>query len=563
MARAIMPAQTADLARLLGDYAASVERRRRNTLLALAGIAGLTLLAAWAAEIRPEVFLENIGNFFTYVIGLFQLDSGDWVFTDPVEWYWGLGKWSLLLLDTVLMAYAGTLLGAMIGFALSFATSRNLVRSAWICAVTRRFLEFCRTVPDIVFALIFVSSFGLGPLPGVLAIATHTVGALGKLFSEVVENIDMKPVEGIAASGGSWVQQIRFGVLPQVQANFISYTLLRFEINVRSAGVLGFVGAGGIGFTLLIAIRKFYASDVSAMMLMIIATVMIIDNLTEKLRHRLMDPKFGKPGQTTAAPTMLRQIRAALPFVVCALLLAVAFWRQGLSIKMIVAGVAKLGFIVGLMLPPNPETWHRVGFYLIQLEQTLGIAFLGTLIAATLALPFGFLAAKNVVPNFVIHLLSRRMFDTMRGVDTLVWALIWINVVGLGPFAGALAIICSDFGALAKLFSEAIENADRKPVEGVMSAGGSEFMAVRYGVLPQVLPVILSQVLYFFESNTRSATIIGIVGAGGLGLSLSEMIDTLEWQQVSFIILMLLITVSAIDWLSTRLRLAIIGRRPT
>ena len=561
MARAIKPSETAELARLLGDYAAHVDKRRRVSLLVMAAMLLLVLTAAWAAEVRPDVFFAHIGNFFTYIVGLFHLDTGAWVFTDPVEWYWGLGKWSLLLLDTILIAYAGTMLGAIMGFVLSFATSRNLVKSAWICAVTRRVLEFGRTVPDIVFALIFVSSFGLGPLPGVLAIAMHTTGALGKLFAEVVENIDMKPVEGISAAGGSWVQQIRFGVLLQVQANFISYALLRFEINVRSAGVLGFVGAGGIGMTLMVAIRKFYASDVSAMMLMIIATVMVIDHFTEKLRHRLMDPKFGIHGQMSVAPTALQRIRSAAPFVICGLLLIFALWRQGVGMSMIVDGVANLGFIVGLMMPPNPETWHRVGYYLFQLEQTLGIAFLGTLVAAALALPFGFLAAKNVVPNFIVHLLSRRLFDTMRGVDTLVWALIWINVVGLGPFAGTLAIICSDFGALGKLFSEAIETADRKPVEGVISAGGNELMAVRYGILPQILPVILSQVLYFFESNTRAATIIGIVGAGGIGLSLSEMINTLEWRQVSFIILMLLITVSAIDWISTKLRLAIIGAR--
>ena len=252
---------------------------------------------------------------------------------------------------------------------------------------------------------------------------------------------------------------------------------------------------------------------------------------------------------------------AAAPFIGGLALLVFAMWHQGFGLTMFIDGAANLGFIISLMIPPNPETMHRVIFYLGQLVQTLGIAFLGTLVAAALAFPFSFLAAKNVVANRIVHILSRRLFDTMRGVDTLVWALIWINVVGLGPFAGTLAIICSDFGALAKLFSEAIETADQKPVEGVLSAGGSEIEAVRFGVLPQILPVIMSQVLYFFESNTRSATIIGIVGAGGIGLSLSEMINTLEWHQVSFIIILLLITVSAIDWLSTKLRLAVIGQR--
>ncbi|MEJ1159730.1 phosphonate ABC transporter, permease protein PhnE [Prosthecomicrobium sp. N25] len=236
-------------------------------------------------------------------------------------------------------------------------------------------------------------------------------------------------------------------------------------------------------------------------------------------------------------------------------------WRLEFSATRILSGLGQLGTFAVLMLPPDPGSWSRFWLFLHGLAETLAIAFLGTLLAATLALPFGFLAARNVVPNWIFHFGLRRFLDTLRGVDTLIWALVWINVVGLGPFAGVLAIMSSDFGAFGKLFSEAIETADRKPVEGVVSAGGSRLHEVRFGLLPQVLPVILSQVLYYFESNTRSATIIGIVGAGGIGLHLSEAIRTLEWQQVSALVLMILVTVSALDWLSTRLRFAVIGRR--
>ena len=155
----------------------------------------------------------------------------------------------------------------------------------------------------------------------------------------------------------------------------------------------------------------------------------------------------------------------------------------------------------------------------------------------------------------------RRFLDSIRGVDTLIWALVWINVVGLGPFAGVLAIALSDFGAFGKLFSEAIEAADRKQVEGIRASGGNALHEIRFGLMPQVLPVIAGQVLYFIESNTRSATIIGIVGAGGIGLQLAEQIRVLEWQKVSFLILMILVAVAAIDWISGKLRFAIIGQR--
>ena len=231
------------------------------------------------------------------------------------------------------------------------------------------------------------------------------------------------------------------------------------------------------------------------------------------------------------------------------------------SLWKIIAGLGSLGSFIVLMLPPDPGSWARAVIFVKALFETIAIAFLGTVLAAILALPLGFIAARNVVANRIVHFLARRSLDTVRGVDALIWALIWVNVVGLGPFAGMLAIMTSDLGAFGKLYSEAIEAADRKPVEGVSSVGGGKAHEIRFGLLPQVLPVIASQVLYYIESNTRSSTIIGIVGAGGIGLYLAETIRTLEWQQVSFLILLILAAVSAIDFLSGKLRFAIIGKR--
>ena len=223
------------------------------------------------------------------------------------------------------------------------------------------------------------------------------------------------------------------------------------------------------------------------------------------------------------------------------------------------AGLSQLGWITVMMIPPDPGS--SLPAYLSALGETLSIALLGTTIAAVVALPFSLLAARNVIPSGWLRFPVRRFFDSIRGVDTLIWALVWINVVGLGPFAGVLAIALSDFGAFGKLFSEAIEAADRKQVEGIRASGGNALHEIRFGLMPQVLPVIAGQVLYFIESNTRSATIIGIVGAGGIGLQLAEQIRVLEWQKVSFLILMILVAVAAIDWISGKLRFAIIGQR--
>ena len=278
------------LAVLNAAYRRAVGRKRLRLLAGIAIFTAALVLAAIGAEVNLRTLFTYFGNFVSYFDRILTLDSGQRVWTDAGEWLWGWRKWLKMLGETLLISYVGTLIGATFAFCLNFFAAENTSPAPWLRFVVRRLLEFARTVPGIVFALVFVIAFGLGPMAGVLAIAIHSTGALGKLFSEIVENADMKPVEGIRSTGASWLSCMRFAVVPQVTAGYASYALLRFEINVREASVMGFVGAGGIGQELVVAIRKFYYSDVSAILLTIIVTVFIIDITTGWLRGRL----FGK-----------------------------------------------------------------------------------------------------------------------------------------------------------------------------------------------------------------------------------------------------------------------------
>jgi len=284
----LLPGQ--QLAALNETYRKAVARKRLRLVTATAVFLAALAIAAIGAEVDIRTLVAKIGNFASYFDRIFTLESGARVWTDVGEWLWGWQKWLSMLGETVLISYVGTLAGAILAFALNFLAAENTSPAPWPRLAIKRLMEFCRTVPDIVFALIFVIAFGLGPMAGVLAIMIHSVGALGKLYSEIVENIDMKPVEGLRSTGASWLSCMRFAVVPQVAAGFASYTLLRFEINVRGASVMGFVGAGGIGQELVVAVRKFYYSDVSAILLMIIIAVFVIDIGTGWARGRL----FGK-----------------------------------------------------------------------------------------------------------------------------------------------------------------------------------------------------------------------------------------------------------------------------
>jgi phosphonate transport system permease protein len=289
---AILPGQ--QLAALKAAYRKAVARKRLRLALWAGLFVAALILAGFGADVNLRAFFTHFGNFVSYFDRILKLDDGTWVWTNIGEWLWGFKKWLRLLGETLLISYVGTVIGAVLAFVLNFLAAENTSPRTWLSFVVRRLLEFARTVPSIVFALIFVIAFGLGPIAGVLAIAIHSTGALGKLFSEVVENADMKPVEGVRATGASWVSCMRFAVLPQVIAGYASYALLRFEINVREASVMGFVGAGGIGQELIEAIRKFYYSDVSAILLTIIVTVFVIDIGTGWLRSRL----FGQAART-------------------------------------------------------------------------------------------------------------------------------------------------------------------------------------------------------------------------------------------------------------------------
>jgi phosphonate transport system permease protein len=285
VAVSILPEQ--QLAVLNEAYRKAVARKRLRLTLATAVFFAALVVAAIGAEVNLRTFFTYFGNFISYFDRIFTLENGARVWTDIGEWFWGWRKWLWMLGETILISYVGTLFGAVLAFALNFFAAENTSPAPWLRFLVRRALEFARTVPGIVFALIFVIAFGLGPMAGVLAIAIHSTGALGKLFSEIVENADMKPVEGVRSTGATWLSCMRFAVLPQVAAGYASYALLRFEINVREASVMGFVGAGGIGQELVVAVRKFYYSDVSAILLLIVLTVFVIDIGTGWARGRL------------------------------------------------------------------------------------------------------------------------------------------------------------------------------------------------------------------------------------------------------------------------------------
>jgi phosphonate transport system permease protein len=285
----------------------SALRRSRQTESALTVAAAILLfvIAATWTDFSPQQIADGLPRIGEYFGKLFSIQPRDAVSPMPVlslahlfggvrepqsfaYWFYRFGTYATLLWQTIEMAILSTAIGFAAAFALSFPATHTFVGSRIIVLLTRRLLEVMRTIPQVVLAFILVWPFGIGPLAGVVAIAVHTTGTLGKLFVELNENADLRPIDGIRSVGGSWLAQIRYGAVPQVLAGFLSYALLRFEINVRSSTIIGFVGAGGIGQELKRVIGFNIYEEVSAICILILLIVVAIDLTSEQIRQRFI-----------------------------------------------------------------------------------------------------------------------------------------------------------------------------------------------------------------------------------------------------------------------------------
>ena len=275
-------------ARFAQAWAVHRRARRWQWLTGALVLTVLTAISAWLGEVNLALLWDRLPRFGSYFGRMVPDLAWATLGEDLAYWYWNGWQWLASLWQTVLIAIYATLFGAALAYVFSFLAARNLTPAPWVGVAARRTLELARTIPELVFAVLFVFAFGIGPLAGVLAIGLHSFGALGKLFGDVAENADPEPLRGVRATGAGWAQTMVYGATPQLAPDYLSYGLMRLEINVRAASILGFVGAGGIGQELYRAIKNFDHTDISAIALMLIAAVMLIDALCNWLRGRVI-----------------------------------------------------------------------------------------------------------------------------------------------------------------------------------------------------------------------------------------------------------------------------------
>ncbi len=582
------PSATAS-GRLLGPPARWLTPR--HALFAAASAA--VLIVSWrAAEVRlgTLVSAETASALWRFVSGLFPPDLSPGFLRTVVR----------AAVQTMATAGAATLLSIGAGLPLGVLASATLWRRgvlvegdrgsagflllAGASSTARAFLGFVRAVPDILWAILFVTMVGLGPLAGTLALAVAYSGMIGRVYSDVFDTVDPQPLEALQSTGAGRLQIFLRGVWPQALPQLTAYTVYSFECCVRAASVLGLVGAGGIGYEIGISMRLFEYGQVLTLILAFIGILALTDVASRYLRARLNrqlpitveDPHAPAfPGPGSGASSRARRQRVPL----WGALLAGAgasFYLSGFTPDAF-ADADLLGHAARFVAAMIPPAFSRpfVASLAVPLMQTVAIAVLGTLLGVTLGSVVALPATASLIflqpdaperhsrgeraVRWLGYWIARLSLNLLRAIPELVWVLVCILVIGVGPFAGTIAIGLHTAGVLGKLYAETMEEVPRRPIEALYALGARPAQVLLRGIWPQARPMLRNYTLLRWEANLRVSTILGLVGGGGLGQAIYNNIQLGFYPRVATMILLVYALVVTSDWIGDRLRGRVVG----
>lgn len=573
-----------------GDLAARAPRRRLSperiaATLTLIVIAGLAVGALIDLNISLAGVADSIGNaqnFFARVGGL--------RFPEPAE----LLELTVLTVGLVL---TGTLLAAALSVPIAYLAASNTTPHPTARAVARFIGVFTRALPDVVLAMVFVLMFSLGTLPGILAIGIHSIGMISKMFADAIEQIDEGPRLAIRAAGGSRMQEFTAGVLPQVLPSWVATVLHRNDINLRGSVVLGYVGVAGLGLAMSHAFKSLNYGLGLGIALVIFLLCVVMEIVSSAVRVAMLGEKdagrgvfvrlfrrralrqaqgsrvgaqgsrVGAQGPTVGAqgpypstpadmlhrpwtPTRVRNTIAgvaAVFVVVASVVVSDIAWGDLLTFW------AKVPAVAASFWPPN---FGSYGFEVIgaAMLDTIRIALAATLITLLISLVVGSLAARNVTPNRGVQGGFRMLLVIIRGIPELILAIVLIIITGLGPQAGTIALAIGGVGLLGKLLADSLEEVPRGPERALLATGATRLQVYAGATVPQGSRALIGHTFYMLDTNVRAATLLGIVGGGGVGYYLLNAGQGSDYPLVGSIVLMILATVLIIEGIAMWMR---------
>ncbi len=574
--------------------------RQRYSLIALAVLTIVALVAGWryiGMGVLP--LFTGIGNIFRFIGQTVPPQFSDFPHT--------LNQ----ALITVCMAIIGTALSAVLGVIVGFLAARNTTPHPAVRWVARGIIVLCRSIPDLVFAIILVEALGVGVLPGVLALGFHSVGMLGKLFAEAIEQVPEQPREAVTATGAGRLQNLATSVWPQVMPAFSSITLYRLDINLRSSVILGYVGAGGIGFLLNQDMGTLNFRNGVGIVIVIFVLIVLMEYVSALIRHSLigadapaisgragkqapprlsrwLGAPFPKPHQElhsangrapssagrkgtgtgqvpgtgqaqrrdpTRPPWTRTRVQQNLFAAGAVVLVIVSLWVTKINPLTAVTDARQVWDTFALYFPPDFST-DRAGLISGTL-QSISVALVATVVGLLFALPIGLAASRNVAGRW-LYMTTRGFLVIVRAVPELILAIVFVVAVGLGLMAGTFALIVGTVGFMSKLVADGIEEVNPVPREAVLSAGAAKMQETVTSVILPTAPALVGNSMYMLDVNFRSSTVLGLVGGGGIGFLLFQSIQILDYRTTGAIIISTFVVVLVIEILTNWLRKIVI-----
>lgn len=509
----------------------------------------------------------NAENFMARVGGL--------SFPEPGDLLW-------LIALTVGLVLIGTLLAAVLSVPVAYLAASNTTPNNGWRAAARFIGVLTRALPDVVLAMAFVLMFSLGTLPGILAIGIHSIGMISKMFADAIEQIDEGPRLAIRAAGGSKMQEFSAGILPQVLPSWVATVLHRNDINLRGSVVLGYVGVAGLGLEMSYAFKSLnYGKGLGiALVIFVLCVVMeIISSLvrgamlgqerqTRSWMDRLIHPRLGAAGAAASVgrpawaaspqtavrrPWTAERVRNTVAGIVAVLVVLGSVVVSNINWSDFFTVWAKLPEVAARFWPPSFGNYDASAMF-EAMRDTVAIALAATVLTLLPSIVLGSLAASNVAPSRGARGVARFLLVGIRGIPELILAIVLVVITGLGPQAGVIALAIGGIGLLGKLIADSFEEVDRGPERALRAVGASRLQTYTSATVPQGMQALIGHSFYMLDTNIRAATILGIVGGGGVGYYLLNASQGSRYETVTAIVLMILVTVLVVEGLAMWMR---------
>lgn len=453
------------------------------------------------------------------------------------------------LFETILIAIVSSILGVILAIPFSLLVAENITANRSIAKVLTAIFSFLRTIPSLIWAALLVSVFSIGRFSGIIALSLIAFLMSLKLFREYIESINENQLNSTRTVGANSIQVLRYCVLPHMFELSISVFFITFETNIRSATILGLVGAGGIGQIMWRDLNHLRYDNLSTLILILFLTILLIDFISLFLRRALKKSSIQFKSIKTYKRYQISKM-IYIPLILVGLFIVV-FKSLDISYDRLLLGIGQGNQIIIRMVKMDISYYPKL---IDGIKESFFIAIFATIVGALFALVLSYLVAYNTSPNKWISLALKGIINILRTFPPIITAIIFFRGVGPGPLAGAMALSIYTTGVLTKMYSEVLESTQRNIQDSIIVTGTTNLQSYRHGLLPHTFPTFISLALYRLESNIRNSTILGVIGAGGIGTTLSMNITWRNWEKVGFLLLGISLMVVIIDKLSNYLR---------